>query len=184
MCFRTQKMEVSMDLTLTLGLPSANDSRVPRSPYQVNTSAAAGSQGFGSGASAGNASETEYYDATSTIMEFQQRSVSTEMKYCVIDVSITKGKVGGSKKRKTPHSDERPVVPKPEDRNRRCTNINCRASQTPMWRTGPLGPKVSSTVFICVCSLCNACGIRYRKFKLKEKQGEGAYSGEGSTSAS
>nr|XP_011462240.1 PREDICTED: GATA zinc finger domain-containing protein 10-like [Fragaria vesca subsp. vesca] len=182
MCFRNQKMDVSIDLTLTLGLPSANDSRVPRSPYQVNTSAAAGSQGFGSGASAGNAYEREYYDATSTIMEFEQRSVSREMKYCVIDVSITKGKVGGSKKRKTPHSDERPVVPKPEDRNRRCTNINCRASQTPMWRTGPLGPKVSSTVFIC--SLCNACGIRYRKLKLKEKQGEGAYSGEGSSSAS
>ncbi|CAA7013238.1 unnamed protein product [Microthlaspi erraticum] len=36
---------------------------------------------------------------------------------------------------------------------RKCTNINCNAVSTPMWRRGPLGPK----------SLCNACGIKYRK---------------------
>ncbi|KMZ62682.1 GATA transcription factor 16 [Zostera marina] len=30
---------------------------------------------------------------------------------------------------------------------------DCRTSKTPLWRGGPSGPK----------SLCNACGIRYRK---------------------
>ncbi|KAL8208901.1 hypothetical protein R6Q57_008313 [Mikania cordata] len=30
---------------------------------------------------------------------------------------------------------------------------DCKTSKTPLWRTGPAGPK----------SLCNACGIRYRK---------------------
>ncbi|RWR85623.1 GATA transcription factor 20-like protein [Cinnamomum micranthum f. kanehirae] len=32
-----------------------------------------------------------------------------------------------------------------------CTD--CNTSETPLWRSGPAGPK----------SLCNACGIRYRK---------------------
>ncbi|XP_010488061.1 PREDICTED: GATA transcription factor 29-like [Camelina sativa] len=36
---------------------------------------------------------------------------------------------------------------------RKCTNVNCNALTTPMWRRGPLGPK----------SLCNACGIKFRK---------------------
>ncbi|EOA33107.1 hypothetical protein CARUB_v10016445mg [Capsella rubella] len=36
---------------------------------------------------------------------------------------------------------------------RKCTNKNCNALTTPMWRRGPLGPK----------SLCNACGIKFRK---------------------
>ncbi|CAL9147129.1 unnamed protein product [Musa hybrid cultivar] len=30
---------------------------------------------------------------------------------------------------------------------------DCRTTKTPLWRAGPSGPK----------SLCNACGIRYRK---------------------
>ncbi|KAJ8490579.1 hypothetical protein OPV22_012300 [Ensete ventricosum] len=34
---------------------------------------------------------------------------------------------------------------------KRCAD--CRATTTPLWRAGPSGPK----------SLCNACGIRYRK---------------------
>ncbi|KAJ0249070.1 GATA transcription factor 29 [Hirschfeldia incana] len=36
---------------------------------------------------------------------------------------------------------------------RKCTNRNCNATDTPMWRRGPLGPK----------TLCNACGIKFRK---------------------
>lgn len=32
-----------------------------------------------------------------------------------------------------------------------CTD--CKTTKTPLWRGGPAGPK----------SLCNACGIRYRK---------------------
>lgn len=31
--------------------------------------------------------------------------------------------------------------------------VDCKTSKTPLWRSGPAGPK----------SLCNACGIRYRK---------------------
>ncbi|WCJ19238.1 GATA transcription factor 29 [Euphorbia peplus] len=39
------------------------------------------------------------------------------------------------------------------DINKRCTNSRCNTNDTPMWRKGPLGPK----------TLCNACGIKYRK---------------------
>ncbi|XP_052204369.1 GATA transcription factor 16-like [Diospyros lotus] len=35
---------------------------------------------------------------------------------------------------------------------RRCC-ADCKTTKTPLWRGGPAGPK----------SLCNACGIRYRK---------------------
>ncbi|KAK1324685.1 GATA transcription factor 23 [Acorus calamus] len=36
--------------------------------------------------------------------------------------------------------------------------VDCQTSTTPLWRGGPAGPKGSQ-------SLCNACGIRYRKRK-------------------
>ncbi|CAN6468291.1 unnamed protein product [Victoria cruziana] len=49
--------------------------------------------------------------------------------------------------------------------------VDCQTTKTPLWRSGPRGPK----------SLCNACGIRYRKRRKaaalgfqkedKEKQG-------------
>ncbi|XP_010931703.1 GATA transcription factor 15 [Elaeis guineensis] len=42
---------------------------------------------------------------------------------------------------------------------------DCRTTKTPLWRGGPSGPK----------SLCNACGIRYRKNRralLELKEGE------------
>ncbi|EHA8590924.1 GATA transcription factor 15-like [Cocos nucifera] len=42
---------------------------------------------------------------------------------------------------------------------------DCRTTKTPLWRGGPSGPK----------SLCNACGIRYRKNRravLGHKEGE------------
>ncbi|XWS46589.1 hypothetical protein CRYUN_Cryun14cG0081300 [Craigia yunnanensis] len=37
--------------------------------------------------------------------------------------------------------------------NKRC--LDCNTTRTPLWRGGPAGPR----------SLCNACGIRYRKKK-------------------
>ncbi|KAG8052254.1 hypothetical protein GUJ93_ZPchr0001g30240 [Zizania palustris] len=36
--------------------------------------------------------------------------------------------------------------------------VECRATTTPMWRSGPTGPR----------SLCNACGIRYRKKRRQD----------------
>ncbi|GFY94917.1 GATA transcription factor 16 [Actinidia rufa] len=40
---------------------------------------------------------------------------------------------------------------------------DCKTTKTPLWRSGPGGPK----------SLCNACGIRYRKKRSdKEKKKE------------
>lgn len=38
-------------------------------------------------------------------------------------------------------------------RSRRTTCVNCGAHQTPQWRCGPYGPR----------TLCNACGVRYKK---------------------
>ncbi|XP_006644147.1 GATA transcription factor 23-like [Oryza brachyantha] len=44
-----------------------------------------------------------------------------------------------------------------EDAARRSC-VECRATTTPMWRSGPTGPR----------SLCNACGIRYRKKRRQD----------------
>ncbi|CAD5190753.1 unnamed protein product [Musa acuminata subsp. malaccensis] len=52
---------------------------------------------------------------------------------------------------------------------------DCRTTKTPLWRAGPSGPK----------SLCNACGIRYRKngralpVSKKKKVEIGSGGGEG-----
>ncbi|KAL1197487.1 GATA transcription factor 29 [Cardamine amara subsp. amara] len=43
---------------------------------------------------------------------------------------------------------------------RRCTNRNCNAVNTPLWRRGPLGPK----------SLCNACGIKFMKEEKRRNE--------------
>lgn len=43
------------------------------------------------------------------------------------------------------------------DPEKKCCAI-CRTSRTPLWRVGPDGPK----------TLCNACGIRYRKRRSSE----------------
>ncbi|KAL2941103.1 GATA transcription factor 16 [Bienertia sinuspersici] len=37
---------------------------------------------------------------------------------------------------------------------------DCNTTKTPLWRAGPRGPR----------SLCNACGIRYRKRKMAEDE--------------
>ncbi|KAF5454157.1 hypothetical protein F2P56_023841 [Juglans regia] len=39
--------------------------------------------------------------------------------------------------------------------NKKCC-ADCKTTKTPLWRGGPAGPK----------SLCNACGIRYRKRRI------------------
>ncbi|GMH07729.1 hypothetical protein Nepgr_009569 [Nepenthes gracilis] len=36
---------------------------------------------------------------------------------------------------------------------------DCKTTKTPLWRTGPAGPR----------TLCNACGIRYRKRKVGDE---------------
>uniref|UniRef100_A0A6T6KZZ3 GATA-type domain-containing protein n=1 Tax=Rhodosorus marinus TaxID=101924 RepID=A0A6T6KZZ3_9RHOD len=48
--------------------------------------------------------------------------------------------------------------------------VNCAATSTPMWRAGPSGPK----------SLCNACGLRWKKGALKL----GEYDGKNSACSS
>ncbi|KAK9062000.1 hypothetical protein SSX86_019184 [Deinandra increscens subsp. villosa] len=53
--------------------------------------------------------------------------------------------------------------------SRRCAN--CDATSTPLWRNGPRGPKCMEIIkeesiltdIIYLQSLCNACGIRYKK---------------------
>ncbi|KAI3770493.1 hypothetical protein L6452_01627 [Arctium lappa] len=57
--------------------------------------------------------------------------------------------------------------------------VDCKTSKTPLWRSGPSGPK----------SLCNACGIRYRKKKStggsdKKKEKESPNSSSSSSSSS
>ncbi|CAN7133267.1 hypothetical protein BRARA_H01680 [Brassica rapa] len=54
---------------------------------------------------------------------------------------------------------------------RRCAN--CDATSTPLWRNGPRGPK----------SLCNACGIRFKKEERRASTAGISTSGGGSTAA-
>ncbi|EFH43264.1 zinc finger family protein [Arabidopsis lyrata subsp. lyrata] len=54
---------------------------------------------------------------------------------------------------------------------RRCTN--CDTTSTPLWRNGPRGPK----------SLCNACGIRFKKEERRASTAGNSTSGGGSTAA-
>lgn len=53
---------------------------------------------------------------------------------------------------------------KPADPHLRLRCVHCSSTETPLWRAGPDGPK----------TLCNACGVRYKKGKLvlyKDAQG-------------
>jgi len=50
-----------------------------------------------------------------------------------------------------------PAPPPAAEAGRPCC-VECRTTATPMWRGGPTGPR----------SLCNACGIRYRKKRRQE----------------
>ncbi|XP_015576253.1 GATA transcription factor 19 [Ricinus communis] len=54
---------------------------------------------------------------------------------------------------------------------RRCAN--CDTTSTPLWRNGPRGPK----------SLCNACGIRFKKEERRATAANNASSNAGSTSS-
>ncbi|CAE6155813.1 unnamed protein product [Arabidopsis arenosa] len=54
---------------------------------------------------------------------------------------------------------------------RRCAN--CDTTSTPLWRNGPRGPK----------SLCNACGIRFKKEERRASTAGNSTSGGGSTAA-
>ncbi|XP_039781850.1 GATA transcription factor 16-like isoform X2 [Panicum virgatum] len=65
----------------------------------------------------------------------------------VMDSSVEKGSGSAD-------PDERPAAGEPKA----CTE--CHTTKTPLWRGGPCGPM----------SLCNACGIRYRK-KRREALG-------------
>ncbi|KAI5021998.1 hypothetical protein ZWY2020_058728 [Hordeum vulgare] len=49
------------------------------------------------------------------------------------------------------------VAPAVAEGGRMCC-VECRTTTTPMWRSGPTGPR----------TLCNACGIRYRKKRRQE----------------
>ncbi|XP_022989484.1 GATA transcription factor 16-like [Cucurbita maxima] len=47
-----------------------------------------------------------------------------------------------------------------QDQTKKCC-VDCNTTKTPLWRGGPAGPK----------SLCNACGIRFRKRRISTNRG-------------
>lgn len=53
--------------------------------------------------------------------------------------------VAGSFSSSKNSSRSQECVPNYNDPNKRCTNYNCGTNNTPMWRKGPLGPKVCSS---------------------------------------
>ncbi|KAI9208459.1 uncharacterized protein BJ171DRAFT_471502 [Polychytrium aggregatum] len=53
-----------------------------------------------------------------------------------------------------PKAEPVPVEPAPPPTPRYC--LNCGASETPMWRRGPTGPR----------TLCNRCGVKWRSGKI------------------
>lgn len=60
----------------------------------------------------------------------------------------------------TPGQKESVAEEKIETNNKFCAD--CKTTKTPLWRGGPSGPK----------SLCNACGIRYRKRRILSRATE------------
>ncbi|KAI4303160.1 hypothetical protein MLD38_038822 [Melastoma candidum] len=75
------------------------------------------------------------------------------------------------------------TAPDPTTADNKKTCADCGTSKTPLWRSGPAGPK----------SLCNACGIRSRKKrailgleekKVKRSSDPSGGSGGGSSSSS
>ncbi|XP_037496454.1 glycine-rich cell wall structural protein 1.0 [Jatropha curcas] len=92
-----------------------------------------------------------------TLPPFQPHSLTS---YTLLDCSPFKARQTG----KSSSVARRPRNGNNINPHRRCTNYNCNTNDTPMWRKGPLGPK----------SLCNACGIKYRKEAEKRKAKEAA----------
>ncbi|CAN0904059.1 GATA transcription factor 29 [Linum grandiflorum] len=53
----------------------------------------------------------------------------------------------------------------PDDKDKKC--LLCKTCKTPMWRRGPLGAK----------TLCNACGLKFKKEVQKKMEREGSTTG-------
>ncbi|CAK7339210.1 unnamed protein product [Dovyalis caffra] len=82
--------------------------------------------------------------------------------------NIDHGQIGsssGSQRRGSRHQREGSNI----GLNKRCSNPCCNTDDTPMWRKGPHGPK----------TLCNACGIKYRKEEEKKRAREAAKKANG-----
>ncbi|KAJ0020658.1 hypothetical protein Pint_31285 [Pistacia integerrima] len=87
--------------------------------------------------------------------------------YTLLDVPARRAmakNLGSSSSSRRHGSRQQQHVENYNDQCKRCTNYNCNTNDTPMWRRGPLGPK----------TLCNACGIKYRKEEEKRKAKEAA----------
>ncbi|CAB4281733.1 unnamed protein product [Prunus armeniaca] len=133
-----------VDLTLRLGIPSSDKNN----DQQSHTANGSSTSQAVDRSSLNNLNVNGY-------RQYEFPAPPELKNYCIINISNRRGKTGGSRKRKT--TGRRPA--KVGDIDKTCTNYNCRVTESPMWRTGPLGPK----------SLCNRCGIRFRKIKQKEE---------------
>ncbi|KAL5765092.1 hypothetical protein ACOSQ2_017686 [Xanthoceras sorbifolium] len=91
-----------------------------------------------------------------TLIDIPMRRVNRELQ----GESSSSG-AGGSRRRSSMRPQQTVIDP-----YKRCTNYNCNTNVTPMWRKGPLGPK----------TLCNACGIKYKKEENRKKAMEAASS--------
>ncbi|CAK7339207.1 unnamed protein product [Dovyalis caffra] len=81
----------------------------------------------------------------------------------LLDFSPKNSKTGISSRTNWKYSRRQPEV-RYYNLYKTCSDANCETINTPMWRRGPLGAN----------TLCNACGIRYRKNEERKKAKEAA----------
>ena len=69
------------------------------------------------------------------------------------DTTNTRAQKGEGESNSSRRNKKKRVDANPENDQveKRCTNRSCGANSTPMWRKGPLGPKVYIYIYICVC---------------------------------
>lgn len=118
------------------------DENYPENMYSFNSSPSSSvdcTLSLGTPSTRYSNSENQVHESTT----HERHSSSSCMSKCWNILQNKGHKSGRTTNNNSPNAD--PLVA------RRCAN--CDTTSTPLWRNGPRGPK----------SLCNACGIRYKK---------------------
>ncbi|CAH9132403.1 unnamed protein product, partial [Cuscuta epithymum] len=88
----------------------------------------------------------DYGDHTTSMYSYSSSSVD-----CTLSLGTPSTRLSGGERAPPTESRRKSSGRGASSSDRRCAN--CDTTSTPLWRNGPRGPK----------TLCNACGIRYKK---------------------